>query len=314
MLALVTGVAAFLVGTASGRLVIVAHGVLALVIVVLIPWKSAIAARGLARRRTGRVLSMALTGATLLALATGSLLITGATESVGPFTTMQLHVAFGLLAVSLTLIHTLQRPVSHRASDLSRRNVLRAGGVLAAAGVVWLAVEGLLDIASARGSARRFTGSHEITDPDAVPYTQWINDSVQHLDRTSHRVVIAGRPHDIPELENGRDIVRATLDCTGGWYTTQEFRGTRLDRLLNASSGSSIVVRSTTGYWRRFPLEQADRLYLATHMAGEPLRDGNGGPIRVVAPGRRGYWWVKWVAKIDVDDHPPWWQPPLPVA
>lgn len=314
VLAVATGVGAFLVGTAAGYWMVVAHGVLALVVVVLAPWKTLIAARGLQRRRPGRVLSIGLSVAMLAAVASGIALVTGRVDSIGPFTAMQLHVPFGLLALALTLVHTLQRPVPHRAADLTRRNLLRAGRTLAVAGAVWLGVEALLDVAGWRGGNRRFTGSHEIVDPADVPYTQWINDSVQHLDDTTHLVTILEKRVSVAQLAAGGDRVEATLDCTGGWHTTQEWSGTRLDRLLATSDATSMVVRSVTGYWRRFPLEQADRLLLATHMAGEPLPDGNGGPVRLVAPGRRGYWWVKWVASVEVDDRPAWWQPPLPTA
>lgn len=311
--AVATGVAAFVVGTHSGAWLVVAHGVFALAIVVLTPWKSMIAARGLSRSRPGRALSMALTVATLAAVTTGVMLVTGAIESIGPFTMMQLHVSFGLLALALTLAHSLQRPVPHRRTDLTRRNALRAGGVLAASGALWLGVEGLLDITGARGGDRRFTGSHEIVDAADIPATQWINDRVQRLDRATHTVELPRGPVGIDELE-GEDTFEATLDCTGGWYTTQVWSGTRLDRLIEPNAGASIIVRSTTGYWRRFPASQTNQLLLATHVAGQPLPDGNGGPVRLVASGRRGYWWVKWVDRIEVDDLPPWWQPPLPTA
>lgn len=314
VLALITGVGAFSVGTSSGYWVVVGHGVVALAIVVLVPWKSVIAARGLQRRRGGRWLSLGLTVTTVAALGSGGALVTGMVNAIGPFTPMQVHVTFGLLAVSLTLVHSLQRPVPHRATDLSRRNALRAGGVLTAAAGLWLGIEGLVDLTGWRGGDRRFTGSHEITDPGAVPYTQWINDSVQHLDPETHVVDVVGSSVSIQNLGAGGDVVEATLDCTGGWFTAQEWAGTRLDRLVDPIDGASIVITSVTGYWRRFPLEHAGDLLLATHMAGEPLRDGNGGPVRVVAPGRRGYWWVKWVATVEIDDRPPWWQPPLPTA
>lgn len=313
VLAVVSGVFAFMVGTSSGAWVVIAHGVFALAIVVLSPWKSMIAVRGLTRSRPGRGLSMGLSLSTLAALATGVVLVTGAVDSIGPFTIMQLHVSFGLLALALTLVHSLQRPVPHRRTDISRRNALRAGGVLAAAGGLWLVAEGLLDVTGARGADRRFTGSHEIVDAGDIPATQWINDRVQRLDRATHTVELPRGPLSIDELE-GEDSFEATLDCTGGWYTTQVWSGTRLDRLIDPRQGASIVVRSTTGYWRRFPVSQAGQLLLATHVAGHPLPDGNGGPVRLVAPGRRGYWWVKWIDRIEVDDLPPWWQPPLPIA
>jgi hypothetical protein len=313
VLAIVSGAAAFVVGTAAGTWVIVAHGVIALVIVVLTPWKSVIARRGLLRKRPGRPWSLLVTAAVLVTLASGGGLVSGEIDAIGPFTLMQVHVGGGLLAVSLTLVHTLQRPVPFRQADLGRRSLLRAGGLLSIAGGLWLATEGALDLLGARGGRRRFTGSHQISDPRAVPPTQWLNDSVQHLDRESHVVVVDGRRLAPDEISRGGDVMLATLDCTGGWFSTQEWGGTRLDRLVS-SPGRSIVVHSVTGYWRRFPIEQADRLLLATHMAGEPLSDGNGGPVRIVAPGRRGYWWVKWVERVEVDERPPWWQPPLPMA
>ena len=314
ILALVTGVAAFTVGTSGGRWVIVGHGVVALAIIVLAPWKTVIARRGIRRPRPGRGLSVELTVVTLLTLVTGVVLVTGSIDAIGPFTTMQLHVALGLLTLSLTVIHTLQRPAAHRATDLSKRSALRVGALLTGAGGLWLTVESLVRFTGARGSERRFTGSHEIVDADHIPFTQWINDTVQHLDPETHRVSILGTDRSVVELAMTGDVIEATLDCTGGWYTTQEWVGTRLDRLLGPAQGESVVVRSVTGYWRRFPLRQAPLLLLATHVAGVPLRDGNGGPVRLVAPDRRGYWWVKWVVAIDVDDRPSWWQPPLPTA
>lgn len=314
LLAMLTGAAAFVVGTPPGRWMVIAHGVVALAIVVLTPWKSEVAARGLPRRRPGRSMSVGLAVVTAGALVSGVLLVTGRVGSLGPFTTMQVHVALGLLAVALTLVHAVQRPVQHRTTDFDRRSLLRAGGVLAGAGGIWLLGEAALDVVGVRGGERRFTGSHEIIDPGEVPATQWLNDRVQHLDAASHEVIVLGISHRVSDISDGGDAIAATLDCTGGWFTKQEFIGTRLVRLLGGASGTSIIVRSVTGYWRRFPIEHAGRLYLATHMAGEPLRDGNGGPLRLVAPGRRGYWWVKWVNRVEVDDRPPWWQPPLPLA
>jgi len=75
----------------------------------------------------------------------------------------------------------------------------------------------------------------------------------------------------------------------------------------------SIEVVSTAGYRRRFPAHEAGTLLLATHASGRPLSRGHGGPARIVAPGRRGFWWVKWVASIDVVDEPWWSQPPFPL-
>ena len=60
-------------------------------------------------------------------------------------------------------------------------------------------------------------------------------------------------------------------------------------------------------------MHEAHSLIIATRCGGYPLDPGHGFPARLVAPGRRGYWWVKWVVAIDVDDLPYWWQSPFPL-
>ena len=72
-------------------------------------------------------------------------------------------------------------------------------------------------------------------------------------------------------------------------------------------------VISATGYDRRFGLDEVPGLLLATRAAGAPLSPGHGFPARLVVPGRRGFWWVKWVVRIEADPVPAWWQSPFPI-
>jgi DMSO/TMAO reductase YedYZ molybdopterin-dependent catalytic subunit len=62
----------------------------------------------------------------------------------------------------------------------------------------------------------------------------------------------------------------------------------RLPRALLRASFSGFLFRSTTGYSRSFPLEEAKGLLLATHVEDEELSTGLGFPLRLVAPGHRG--------------------------
>jgi hypothetical protein len=48
--------------------------------------------------------------------------------------------------------------------------------------------------------------------------------------------------------------------------------------------------------------------------AGAPLSAGHGYPLRLAAPGQRGYWRVKWVDRIELQATPWWWQPAFPVT
>ena len=89
---------------------------------------------------------------------------------------------------------------------------------------------------------------------------------------------------------------------------------TLLDRAGADRRAGSVRVVGVTGYARRFSLDHARHLLLATHVAGEPLDHGHGAPARLVVPDHRGFEWVKWVVAVEVDDTPAWWQPPLPLS
>jgi molybdopterin-dependent oxidoreductase-like protein protein len=318
VLAFVTGAASWAVGSALVRWIVIAHGIVGLGIVALAPWKRTIAKRGFARPRPGRGTAIAFAVLIVTSIAAAMIHVTGIVRSVGTFSPLGIHVATAVAAIAVGVAHVVQRPVRPRTTDLSRRNLLRSGVVLGAGAAGWLALAGVLRVTGARGADRRITGSFETGSgvPTTMPVTQWFNDSVQELDPESWRlrVLDGARNHSVDELAAFGDNLLATLDCTGGWFAEQEWRGARLDRLLGDADGGSIVVRSVTGYSRRFPRSDASALLLATHVGGASLSAGHGAPARLVAPGRRGFWWVKWVTAIDVDDEPWWWQPPFPLT
>jgi len=318
LLALLTGAASWIVGPGFVRRIVIAHGVVGLSIIALAPWKSTIARRGLARHRPGRATAITFALLTVISLVAAIVHVTGVVRSVGTFSPLGIHVATAVAAIFVGALHVVQRPVHPRTTDLSRRSVLRTGAVLGAGAAGWLAIEGVLKATGARGDSRRATGSFETGSgvPADMPVTQWFNDQVQEVDAASWRLRIANdaRAYSVDELAAFGDTARATLDCTGGWYAEQLWRGVRLDRLLEGTDGGSILVRSLTGYARRFPRSDAAGLLLATHVGDAPLSPGHGAPARLVVPGRRGFWWVKWIATIDVDDEPWWWQPPFPLT
>ena len=210
---------------------------------------------------------------------------------------MQIHVGAALAAAVLLAAHVL--PYRHRRRiDLGRRTALR--GAVAAAG-------GLALWALAPGRERRFTGSHEVS---ALPVTQWLFDPVLALEPTAWRLRLPAGALALDALAAlPQTTVRAVIDCTGGWWAEAEWRGVRLADLGLPSTALDVV--SATGYRRRLP--GPDGVLLATHVDGRPLPDGHGGPARLVVPGRRGFWWVKWVVAVEPTDEPWWLQPPLPL-
>ncbi|HMD80240.1 MAG TPA: molybdopterin-dependent oxidoreductase, partial [Anaerolineales bacterium] len=98
--------------------------------------------------------------------------------------------------------------------------------------------------------------------------------------------------------------VTATLDCTGGWYTTQIWRGIRLTDLLTQAGlleqAGAVVLKGVSEYTASFNLTQAQEILLATHVGNEVLSHLHGYPLRAVVPSRRGWHWVKWLTEIEV--------------
>jgi DMSO/TMAO reductase YedYZ molybdopterin-dependent catalytic subunit len=315
--ATLSGAVTFLVGSGPVAAVVVAHGVAGLAVLTVSPWKAAIVRRGLRRRRPGRRLSLALTGVVLIALASGLAHSTGLLLGTPVLTALQVHVAAGVAAVVLTVAHVRRRRTRPRATDLTRRQAVRAGGLLLGTGALYAALGGAATALALPGAGRRATGSYEVSSrsPDGMPVTSWLFDVAPYGDRATWTVTVrsAGvvRVWSVEELRAMGDRASVVLDCTGGWWSRQEWSGARLTRLLPDGATGSVEVVSRTGYRRRLPLSYD--LLVAVDVGGAPLSTGHGAPVRLVVPGRRGYHWVKWVDRVD-HDHRPWWQQvPLPL-
>ena len=312
--AFATGWLAFSFATAPARWSLVLHATTGIAIVLLLPWKSAIARRGVRRPRPRRWMSIVLTALVLVSLLAGLAHSTGAVISLGPLTAMDFHVGAAIAAVPLAAWHVAARRIRLRPADMSRRDFLKAGLALGGGATAYAASELVVRAAGLPGAARRFTGSYEAGSfqPELMPISSWMFDPIPTIDQAQWTLRLSGLEMSYSELAQFAEEVTATLDCTGGFFSTQRWSGVRLDRLIGAARGSSIRVISHTGYERRFPRDEADRLWLATQFGDQPLDAGHGFPARIVAPGRRGFWWVKWVAQIEVDDLPYWWQSPFP--
>jgi DMSO/TMAO reductase YedYZ molybdopterin-dependent catalytic subunit len=310
---------AFAVGTpAVARIVAVTHGVAGLGIVALIPGKSVVARRGWRRRRAGRGAGLALAVPVTVVLASGLLHTEGGFRQLLVLTPMQLHVGSAVIVLAMLLAHLKVHPTRPRRTDATRRAALGGLTLAATAGVAYAVLEGAGVLLGLPAGTRRQTGSHQLGSdaPADMPITQWFTDTVPGIEASAWRVrlSIGGASREVsPDELAGTDTVRAVLDGTNGWYAEQTWAGTRLDRLPPAGAGGSVLVTSVTGYRRRLPAADASSLLLATHLGGAPLSAGHGAPVRLVAPGRRGFWWVKWVSAVELSDQPWWLQAPFPL-
>ncbi|MFN2483583.1 MAG: molybdopterin-dependent oxidoreductase [Candidatus Limnocylindria bacterium] len=276
--------------------------------------------RAMRGRRWARLaLASLLTLLAFAALAGGiAWAASGTILTLGSATVLTLHIWAGLALLPIVVVHVLPRrwrvlrprvhsPAAAQARQFSRRTFL-AGALVA--GVSLLTWGGSQMIERLTGSARRFTGSRWLPRGGAPPVTTFFGEGTPEIDPAGWRLRVHGRvaragDYSLAELrELGERDRSAVLDCTSGWVLETDWRGVPLGDVLEAAdadaAATDVTVRSTTGWYARLPISEARGALLALSVAGAPLPAGNGAPCRLVAPGRRGLEWVKWVAEIEV--------------
>jgi DMSO/TMAO reductase YedYZ molybdopterin-dependent catalytic subunit len=328
MLALATGFGGLINGSERGRWVLWLHGISGYAVMVVLFWKGGIIYAVFKRRWSlslTRLALLVLTVMLLLILATGLIWTLGGRRLLGGFSLMTIHT---LLSIGLTMIlvwHVVARQfILHVPEARDRRALLRLGGASLAGLALWGGAESMKAALKLPGAARRFTGSYETGSLTGVfPATSWLLDDPTPVDPQQWRLVVEGaveRPlvlsyDELAQLAPA--TVKETIDCTGGWYSTQEWSGIPVARLLEMTGvtvhARSVTVEAVTGYDRRFSVAEAREYVLATHVAGQVLSHGHGFPLRLVAAGHRGFEWVKWVTHLRVNETSKLWQPPVPM-
>ena len=250
------------------------------------------------------MLAAALVTATL---ASGWAWSSGATPRAAGYNLLNLHVVLGAAVALGVLAHALvraRRP--HRTDVANRRQFLMAAAIAGGSLLAWQIQRPVQRALGWRGAERRFTGSYPAT---GFPETSWVADRPRPLG-DDYRLTVAGaveRPLTLtaPELAMADDTLTATLDCTGGFYVTPEWRGIALATLLDrgGAAGDHVRVISHTGYRWSFTTDAARGFLLAT-MSRVRRSATVTARRRLVAPGRRGFQWVKWVTRIEVADGP----------
>jgi DMSO/TMAO reductase YedYZ molybdopterin-dependent catalytic subunit len=311
-----TGMASLFAASPGEGWVFVVHDVLAFALAGLLAvkmrrvWRRLLGPDDWDRLVKPGVIATALVAA---ALVSGWVWSGGGRVSLAGFTLLSWHLVLGWALTAVVVVHAFIRRRRLRAADVAdRRQFLVAAGGLVGAVALYRAQRPVSAFFGLRSAQRRFTGSYEAAsfEGNAFPATSWVADSPRELEQGAYRLAVTGlveRELSLgpAELDAGHALV-ATLDCTGGFYSTQRWRGIRLSELIDRAGAHAraahVRVVSHTGYRWSFDLHTARKLLLATHVAGEPLSHEHGAPVRLVAPGRRGFEWVKWVTRVELHD------------
>ncbi len=304
------------------------HGTAAYALMVLFIWKSRIIwdAYGRKKRWTRPRLTFAVMLALLLVVVLmGLLWVFYGPLYLGGFSLLSLHIYVALPVMAMVAWHLWRMRFVFKLKGVADRRLFMGTAVSALAGALlwWSVGWGKQWVGQPEGE-RRFTGSYEQGSfTGRFPTVSWLFDFPDSIDITAWKLTVDGavaRPLSIEyEALLGMTAVsqEATLDCTGGWYSTQLWQGVRLLDVLTAAglqeTANSITVTSISHYQRRFALVELDELLLAYKVGDEWLSHGHGAPLRLVAPHRRGYDWVKWVMHIHANTTSAIWQSPLPL-
>jgi DMSO/TMAO reductase YedYZ molybdopterin-dependent catalytic subunit len=238
-------------------------------------------------------------------------------DSFGGYSPLNVHVELGLLLLPLLGWHLSKRWERRPSLPalLARRRTLAHLGVLGIGALGgWRLVDAMTGAMAARGE-RRASGSRHIGSFTGNAFTEeiWQFDAVPPIEPEEWRLQVADQRGSSVTLTLAalQDLPPATfdalLDCTGGWWTEQRWSGWRVDDVLRlaglddrTTTDGLVEVVSMTGHRWTFPLPEFRTMLLATHVGGKPISPGHGAPVRLVAPNRRGFQWVKWVDRIGI--------------
>ena len=146
--------------------------------------------------------------------------------------------------------------------------------------------------------------------PDELGFRiMWYN-PVAALDRSAYRLKIAGlvdQPQSL-SLDELRRLPQETqssrLQCVQGWSSRTQWGGLRFAHVLDIakpkSTARAVRFDCADKWFEYFSLDDilSPRVMLVLDMAGKPLPDRHGGPLRLIDPSRYGYKSAKLVTSI----------------
>jgi hypothetical protein len=314
-LAFTTGIVSLISGLPQEQFIFVLHAIVGIWLLLLLwgklrrVWPRLIHPRRWDRRTILGALALLLV---TLTLGAGIWWAEGGEWNFAGFNLLNWHITLSFALTIVILFHIFARAKRLRKRDVfGRRKTLHFGALLLGSVALWPTQQLATRTLHLPGDKERFTGSREMDSyaGNIFPTSSWVADQPHPLAVQTWRLSLGGavtnpRTFTYDELASVGDELEATLDCTGGFYSTQHWRGIHIGRLLDDAilhaDAYAVSFISVTSYRWSLPLEEARTALLATHIDDEPLSHEHGFPLRLVAPGHRGFEWVKWITHIEV--------------
>lgn len=146
--------------------------------------------------------------------------------------------------------------------------------------------------------------------PDEMGFRLMWYSPVPAMDQKTYRLKIAGLV-DTPQtltLDQIRllphEKQNSRMKCVQCWSSRTEWGGFRFGHLMEMvkpkKTAHAIRLDCADKWYEYFNLEQvlSPRVLFATHMAGKPLADRHGAPLRLIDPARYGYKSAKLITSI----------------
>jgi DMSO/TMAO reductase YedYZ molybdopterin-dependent catalytic subunit len=138
---------------------------------------------------------------------------------------------------------------------------------------------------------------------------------VQHINVSSYRLAVTGlvqneTVYTYEDLVNNHTSYNkvVTLHCVEGWEVTALWQGVRVKDLLEEAgydqTVQALIFYAQDGYATSLPLSYivGNNIVIAYKVNNVTLPPEEGFPFQLVAEGRLGYKWIKWVTKIEVSN------------
>ena len=161
------------------------------------------------------------------------------------------------------------------------------------------------------------TETLEYDGVDLTPIEEQRNNGIegtQYIDRDTYTLKISGMVNETThisykQLTSYPAVSRVVpLDCVEGWRFTALWTGVPVETLLKeagiSAGANTVIFYSKDGYSTSLSLDYLidNNIIVAYKLNNVTLPQERGFPLQLVAEGKYGYKWAKWITAIEVTD------------